>query len=76
MITNLKLEGLLTIYKRDRNKGIPFYSWHFIRQFKGPVYINGGGGLQVSEATRGGLPHLSCKHDQVKMKETFVLGPS
>ena len=31
--------------------------------------LHGGGGPQVSEVTCGGLPHLSCKHDQIKMRD-------
>ena len=43
-----------------------------------PCYINtstlraclhGGGGLQVGEVTCGGSPHLSCKRDQIKMRD-------
>ena len=29
----------------------------------------GGGGPQLGEATCGGSPHLSCKHDQIKMRD-------
>ena len=29
--------------------------------------LHGGGGPQVSEVTCGGLPHLTCKHDQINM---------
>ena len=28
--------------------------------------LNGGG---VGEVTRGGLPHLSCKRDRIKMRD-------
>ena len=31
--------------------------------------LHGGGGPQVGEVTRGGLPHLSCKRDQIKMRD-------
>ena len=31
--------------------------------------LHGGGGPQVSEVTCGGLPHLSCKHEQIKMRD-------
>ena len=31
-----------------------------------PVYMEGGGGPQIGEVTRGGSPHLSCKRDQIK----------
>ena len=31
--------------------------------------MHGGGGPQVGEVTRGGSPHLSCKLDQIKMRD-------
>ena len=31
--------------------------------------LHRGGGPQVSEVTCGGLPHLSCKHDQIKTRD-------
>ena len=31
--------------------------------------LHGGGVLQVGEVTCGGSPHLSCKHDQIKMRD-------
>ena len=31
--------------------------------------LHGGGGPQVGEVTCGGSPHLSCKHDQIKMRD-------
>ena len=31
--------------------------------------LHGGGGLQVGEVSCGGSPHLSCKRDQVKMRD-------
>ena len=31
--------------------------------------LHGGGGPQVGEVTCGGLPHLSCKRDQIKMRD-------
>ena len=30
--------------------------------------LHGGGGPQIGEVTCGGSPHLSCKHDEIKMK--------
>ena len=30
--------------------------------------LHGGGGPQVGEVTCGGSPHLSCKHDQIKVR--------
>ena len=31
--------------------------------------LHEGGGLQVGEVTRGGSPHLTGKHDQIKMRD-------
>ena len=31
--------------------------------------LHGGGGPQLGEVTCGGSPHLSCKRDQVKMRD-------
>ena len=31
--------------------------------------LHGGGGPQIGEITCGGLPHLSCKRDQIKMRD-------
>ena len=31
--------------------------------------LHGGGGPQVSEVKYGGSPHLSCKRDQIKMRD-------
>ena len=31
--------------------------------------LHGGGGPQVSEVSRGGAAHLSCKRDQIKMRD-------
>ena len=31
--------------------------------------LHGGGGPQIGEVTCGGSPHLSCKHDQNKMRD-------
>ena len=33
--------------------------------------LHGGGGPQVSEVTRGGSPHLSCKRDHIKMRDNI-----
>ena len=33
------------------------------------VCLDRGGGSQVGEVTCGGLPHLSCKRDQIKMRD-------
>ena len=30
--------------------------------------LQGGGGIQVGKVTRGGSPHLSCKHDGIKTR--------
>ena len=31
--------------------------------------LHEGGGSQVGEVTRGGLPHLTCKRDHIKMRD-------
>ena len=31
--------------------------------------LHAGRGRQVAEVTRGGSPHLSCKRDQIKMRD-------
>ena len=31
--------------------------------------LHGGGAPQAGEVTRGGSPHLSCKRDQIKMRD-------
>ena len=31
--------------------------------------FHGGGGPQIGEVTCGGSPHLSCKRDQLKMRD-------
>ena len=31
--------------------------------------LHGGGGPQVGAVTFGGSPHLSCKRDQIKMRD-------
>ena len=40
-----------------------------LNKYLGPVYMEVHGGLQISELTCGGSPHLSCKRDQVKMRD-------
>ena len=31
--------------------------------------LHGGGGPQIGEVTRGESPHLTCKRDEIKMKD-------
>ena len=33
------------------------------------VCLHEGGEPQIGEVTFGGSPHLSCKHDQMKMRD-------
>ena len=33
------------------------------------AYLQGGWGPQEGEVTRGGSPHLLCKHNQIKMRD-------
>ena len=40
------------------------YYFHHLR-----ACLHGGGGPQICEVTCGGSPHLSCKRDQIKMKD-------
>ena len=35
----------------------------------GPVCLHQGGGPHVGEVTCGGLPHLTCKLDHIKMRD-------
>ena len=37
--------------------------------FKLRACLHGGGGPQLGEVTCGGSPHLSCKRDQIKMRD-------
>ena len=41
----------------------------FMRRTKLRACLLGGRGSRVGEATRCGLPHLSCKCDQIKMRD-------
>ena len=36
--------------------------------------LHEGGGPQVGEVTRGGLPHLTCKRDHIKMRDYMDRG--
>ena len=31
--------------------------------------LHGGGGPQIGEVICGGLPHLTCKRDQIRMRD-------
>ena len=33
--------------------------------------LHEGGGPQIGEVTCGGSPHLSCKHDEIKMRDNM-----
>ena len=52
---------------------IKIYSQLSLRQTpQGPALracLHGGGGPQVGEVKYGGSPHLSCKRDQIKMRD-------
>ena len=53
---------------------IPIGNSHGILIFIGELYIlraclPEGGGPQVGEVTCGGLPHLTCKRDHIKMRD-------
>ena len=45
-------------------KAIRSYCEHSLR-----ACLHGGGGAQIGEVTCGGSPHLSCKGDQIKMRD-------
>ena len=53
--------------------GIPVR--HLQKKFPRPLSLtvraclHGGGGPQIFEVTCGRSPHLSCKHDQIKMRD-------
>ena len=34
--------------------------------------LQGGGGHKTGEVTCGGSPHLSCKRDQIKMRDLYM----
>ena len=36
--------------------------------------LHEGGGPQLGEVTCGGSPHLTCKHDQIKMRDYMDRG--
>ena len=44
-----------------------------VRATLGPV-LHGGGVAQIGEVTCGGSPHLSCKCDQIKMRDCIWTG--
>ena len=46
-----------------------FYPPTPLRSAKLMACLQGGGGPQVGEVTRGGSPHLSCKRDQIKIRD-------
>ena len=35
------------------------------------AYLHGSGGPQIGEVTCGGSPHLLCKRDQIKMRDSM-----
>ena len=44
-----------------------YTTWNFQKLLR--AFLHGGGGPQIGEVTCGGSPHLSCKRDQVKMRD-------
>ena len=47
-----------------------FFYEHYAAAYSGlMVCLHGGGGPQVGEVTCGRSPHLSCKRDQIKMRD-------
>ena len=47
----------------DQSEGAYYFSY-FIK-----ICLHGGGGPQAGEVKYGGSPHLSCKRDQIKMRD-------
>ena len=43
--------------------------WESFRVVVFRACLHRGGGPQVGEITCGGSPHLSCKRDQIKMRD-------
>ena len=43
--------------------------YHFVIGRGLRACLHEGGGPQVGEVTCGGLPHLSCKRDHIKMRD-------
>ena len=39
------------------------------KTYKLRACLHGSGGPQIGEVTCGGSPHLSCKRDQIKMRD-------
>ena len=46
--------------------------WKEIAKFR--ACLHAGGGPQIGEVTWGGSPHLSCKRDQIKMRDYMDRG--
>ena len=48
---------------------INFPSYNFEQHEQRRACSHEGGGPQVGEVTCGGLPHLTCKRDHIKMRD-------
>ena len=57
-----KLERTQAVTQRSKQNTQCIYSW--LR-----ACLHGGGGPQIGEVTCSGSPHLSCKRDQIKMRD-------
>ena len=55
----------------NRNKSAQYKvkSRHYKKWLLVRTCLHGGGGPQIGEVTCGGSPHLSCKRDQIKMRD-------
>ena len=51
-----------------------FCTWHDVNIFRACLFE--GGVPQVGKVTRSGLPHLTCKRDQVKMRDYMDTPPN
>ena len=54
-----------------RFSGLPLYQKNSYLAAKLRAFLHGSGGPQTSEVTYGGSPHLSCKHNQIKMRDLY-----
>ena len=70
--------GENVLFERSRKSAFFESSRNLFGSSFGPDFqracLLGGGGLQVGEVTCGGSPHLSCKRDQIKMRDNIQTG--
>ena len=70
--------GENVLFERSRKSAFFESSRNLFGSSFGPAFqracLLGGGGPQVGEVTCGGSPHLSCKRDQIKMRDNIQTG--